>query len=804
MTSQGRTKTNRSANMIALVALMAALALCIHTTLASDTNDQAAGNALPDPQAPPVREPELVSLNFPDDMELKLLAEYVSQRTGLKLLYDPKISGKRITIKAPTQVPVDSLVGLLESALKMNGMVLVDDEQPGWKRIVQTNKLIEVAPAPAPGISPQEAPEGAEAVRPLSVVMRIFTLRHTSAKQAETVIRDLLTPQGAGAQVIEDLNLLLVTDYAVNVERIARMIELIDQPKTQVVARFIPVRHMEAAELMRRVTQLLAAKQKAQGAPIAPSTMGGIDVSSDDRTNQLVVFGTPERVEEVVELAAGTDVPLGLETRIYALKTASPERVDRLTKQLIGELTSKRLYQSTIDKEANLLVVTATADIHTTVASLAQDLDTVPVTEASSRIRFYKLYHTTAAEVLSTISNLEGTVPLGVGGGGALFEGTGAEGSAPPSFTPGNIPPPGPNAPPGDPSDPARFVPLPPVYRDEAGNAATAEGGRWRLGAAGPRTGFVASVRTADARVTADVNTNSIIVAAEPSVQRVYEELIKRLDKRRPQVLIEVVMVTLDTSQGFTLGVEIAGSNEGEDPKILSFTSFGLSEVDGDTGRLTLTPGLGFNGTVLSTDVADIVIKALKTNGRSRVMSAPKILVNDHATATLDSTQDAPFASVNASNTVSTTSFGGFAQAGTRITVTPHISEGDHLQVEFDVELSNFSGEASEGLPPPRQANTVSSVITVPDGHTVVVGGLNRKNSSETISRVPFLGEIPGLEYLLSSRTKNESESTLFLFIRPVILRDDQFEDLKFLSQRDRDKAQLPSDYPESEPMSVW
>src|SRR5690606_40099182 len=119
---------------------------------------------------------------------------------------------------------------------------------------------------------------------------------------------------------------------------------------------------------------------------------------------------------------------------------------------------------------------------------------------------------------------------------------------------------------------------------------------------------------------------------AEPAVQKEYEHMIKMLDKRRPQVMIEVTIVSLDTTDGYTLGVEILAADLDSDPGYLTFSSFGLDEVDNDENRLNLTPGLGFNGAVLSADVADVVVHALKTDGRARVVSAPRILVDDNAT----------------------------------------------------------------------------------------------------------------------------------------------------------------------------
>jgi len=265
--------------------------------------------------------------------------------------------------------------------------------------------------------------------------------------------------------------------------------------------------------------------------------------------------------------------------------------------------------------------------------------------------------------------------------------------------------------------------------------------------------------------------------------------------------------VTLDTTNNVSIGVEFGRSGGFDRNQTISFTSFGLSTPDPLTGRLTLLPGTGFNGALISSDIADVVVRALAQDNHARVTSAPRILVNDNNVGTLSSIAEFPYASVNASNTVATTSFGDYAQAGTEITVTPHISESDYLQLEYVVSLSSFTGEpVQQGgtvLPPPRKSDTVQSQVTIPDGSTIIVGGLNQHNHVRMKQSVPFLGDIPVLEYLFSSRTNNEQNTTLFVFIRPVILRDDKFEDLKFLSAEDVRQAGIPADFPTSEPLMM-
>ena len=670
----------------------------------------------------------MVSLNLPDNAPLKVLIDYVTQEFGVNILYDEQISNQRLTIKAPAQLPKSAVPALLESALKMKGMALVDADQPGWKRVVPLAQAAVPRPATGPAVAEDVA-----------AVTQVFKLQFTDAKALDAQLKPFLTQTGASSFPLPEQGLIVVTDFASNVKRVGELIRSIDQPGQDVGMEFFPVKHGDPARITLQVDQLLKAKLRTQGG--GERLIATVEATYDARTNQIVVIAPKEQLKDAREV-------------VRALDTA--------------------------------------------------------VAAEQSPVRFYKLANTTAGEVLATIRGLEDEQETPGAGGSTRNPRDRSDRAAPagdapatPAAAPSMLRPRDPGAAPteagqgaaGAGAAPAALPPRSPGTSAGAGGVAPAS------------PALREAIRTKQARITADPHTNSIIVIAPPDVQRVYEQLIRTLDKRRPQVLIECTIVTLDTSNNAELGVEIGRSGGFDDSQLITFSSFGLSVPDPKTGRLSLIPGLGFNGALISSDIADVIVRAISKSSRARVTSSPRILVNDNNVGTLSSIAEFPYSSVNASNTIATTSFGDYVQAGTEITVTPHISESDYLQLEYSVSLSSFTGQAVQQgdtvLPPPRKSDSVQSQVTIPDGATIVVGGLNRRNFNRTIDAVPFLGRLPILGALFSNRTSSDSNTTLFVFIRPVILRDDKFEDLKFLSEKDAREAGVPADFPRSEPLTI-
>lgn len=302
--------------------------------------------------------------------------------------------------------------------------------------------------------------------------------------------------------------------------------------------------------------------------------------------------------------------------------------------------------------------------------------------------------------------------------------------------------------------------------------------------------------------ITADEGTSSIIATGEPRLLDELERMLRTIDKRQPQVMLEVTIIALSQSQSLDLGVELEKIEMGGGTLYRLASLFGLSSAS--DGARTVGDASGLTGVILNPGDFSLVVRALETVNDGRSISSPRVLVNNNEQATLDAITEEPFLSVNASDTVATTSFGGAAQAGTQVTLRPQIAEGDHLILEYDISLSSFVGDSSDpALPPPRQDSSLASIATIPDGYAIVLGGLELSQEGDAENRIPLLGRIPVIGNLFKSQSRSQSNTRFYVMIRASVMRGEKFEALKYLSRQAAEQLGLSDGWPAVEPRLI-
>lgn len=308
------------------------------------------------------------------------------------------------------------------------------------------------------------------------------------------------------------------------------------------------------------------------------------------------------------------------------------------------------------------------------------------------------------------------------------------------------------------------------------------------------------SQRQNEVVVVPDPGTNSILIAANRTRYEEVLDLIRRLDRRQHQVLIETALIELTGQETLDIGVEFGLADipgVGEEGGF-GVTNFGLSsfqDTDGDGIPDTRIPN---NSTGISAGFLDgddfslpLLIAALQERRNTNVLNIPSILVNNNGSASIRSLDEQPTTQITQQGVNGGTqeNFRDFEEAGITLQISPTISASRYLRLNIFLEVSNFLGTFSGAIPPPRITRTIDTVVNVPDGDTMVIGGIVVDDTNSTRNAVPWLGDIPILGALFRRNTDTNDRTTLYFFVTPHIMRDTEFADLKELSYKKKLEA---------------
>ncbi len=309
---------------------------------------------------------------------------------------------------------------------------------------------------------------------------------------------------------------------------------------------------------------------------------------------------------------------------------------------------------------------------------------------------------------------------------------------------------------------------------------------------ASPFGGSNSQLTGSEPTIVADVRSNSVIIVTDRNTYRTLEQIIRRLDQRRPQVLIKATVVEITANDSFDLGVELKHL---EDPKGRLIggggTGFGLSDLTQDaSGAFSVipkaTPGLTLLAMKDRVGNIPALLHALETKARVSILDQPEAATNDNGMAEISVKAQVPVTTNTLTGTgISQTTFSRFEEASTTLTISPHISEGGYLRLETKVKIEKFTGTSADpSIPPPKTSREITTKeIMIPNGGTMVIGGIVTQDKSDSTSGVPLLSHIPLLGWLFKREQNNEDKRTLYIFLTPHILYDYGFGDHRDLSR---------------------
>jgi len=695
--------------------------------------------ALPPSPGAAAKADDLVQLDF-NDVELAVVIDTIARLTGTNFIYDDRVRG-RVTIVSPTKIPVAQAYAVFESVLQVKGFTTV--EGPGG-----SVKIIPIRDAKESSIDTVAAPSPTP--NRDTFVTRLIPLRYIEAEAITNSLKPLVS-KDAAMVAYAPTNTVILTDSASNIRRVLSIIEAIDVETYKEELAVIKLKHADATTLGQQLADVY-------GAEIAPSA-GGI--------------------------AAGR---------------ARPPQAPGQPQGQGGEAPREHIRIIT-DSRSNSMIILASHDRLEEIRRLVERLD-VPVT-GGGRIHVYYLKFADSDDLADTLNSMLSGAPKAGGGGG------------------GGIP--------------------------GAAQAAQAQALRAAV------TELAEGVT-----VTSDEPTNSLVIQASQEGYDTLRQVIEKLDIRRPQVLVEALIIEVDVTDANELGLNgilqffngatnltIASLSDSTTQSQVGSTGLtstaaavGAAAAAGATGGASLlaaplvsnfvqntrtVAGFDANGNPIYSGNGSVIqslIRASASTNGTNILSAPHILTSDNEQAEIKVGNNIPIISSrvqSAAGITTTTPASTLATSvnverqdiGIDLKVTPSISEGESLRLDIYQEITAINtsliGTAGVGDPNqvgvPLSSRKVSNTVLVGDGQTVVIGGLISDMYSDTVTKVPWLGDIPFIGWFFKTTSRNLAKENLLVFLTPHIVRDPIDLEKETIRKREEFRARSTQGVPLSDQM---
>jgi len=705
-------------------------------------------------------------------LDIDHLLRMLMKAAHVTILKSDQVTGP-VTIIAPGKVPIDVAFQIVNSALEMRGFTMMKTDL-GLYKVVPVNVAYQSGPPMHFGDRPEDLPAGDE------IITQVIPLRNLSATEMASQMRLLMSD--AARVVTTSTNSLIITDTASNVSRVLSVISQLESELADGYRVFY-LENYDATEMADLVTSMVLSRGGAQaGAIRAPferrvvgavqqggaqqlsprqvalqsaGTAGGTEFCyPDTRTNSLVVLATPIHQQQIAGLVEQLDRPVSLRDTYYVYPVQN--LVASELAQLVGPLVNAEV--RTLSGAGQATTTGTGTTTRRTGAGTTGFGGQTGTTRGGGGFR----------------SNVFQTQGLGVPPGGSQDSATGSPRLPELSLEPLALESPSRSgaepvviaqAPEGMPVGPPTImvVPAPP---SEAGVSGAGE-------AYSPGT-------YGQATITADDNTNTILISAPPEQMDLIKQLLEKLDVLPPQVHIQAIIaevtLTRDTSLGFQWeGLSALYQNlprgTGNAFTGAFGTEFGI--IGKDANGKPLTPS-GLTGVIAGPEEFEAVIHALTTDSHARILSTPSIFTANNVQGYITVSSSRPFPSGTFTSTAGTESTSvNYEPVGIQLRVIPRVTQSGLVQMQVDVmaDEPGVSVLVAGNEYPTKNSRQATATLNIADGHTVILGGLMRDGITRTASRVPLLGDLPIIGSLFRSTISKREKSELLVFLTPHVVR---------------------------------
>ena len=676
----------------------------------------------------PADDSKLILLNY-RDAPLDQILNFYADLTGRTMIKAPGINAT-ITIKGQTRLTKTEVLLALESVLAMNNVVLV----PMGKKFF---KVVQPTQARQEGMSiSNEIPEKGFAESD-QLISQIINLKYLEVAEAQAVIQGFVHGYGK-IQPLERTNSLLITDTAGNLQRIVEILSFIDQPtETKVETRIYELKYAEAAKIASRLNELIqdaqAKEEKPRVAvaqPATPSPPGVIRAPRAGGSSEQSTAGEAEAALAERGIVQG-------KVKIIA------------------------------DDRTNILIVISRPSNFIFFDKIVAVLDR-PV-EPDIIVRVLALEYAKAEEIAGILNEFIGAAKAESTSTGAAAAAPGKEGEKS--------------------NEPAAAQAL----RDYVAQRAEERVREAITGTEKSKIGRLSS----STRILSDKRTNSLLLMGTKGDVAALEEVIDKLDIMLAQVLIEAVILEVNLSKSLEYGVDWLQR---------SMTAYN-EETRGPSGGITvrqpvMSYGGGWGGSggsfldasqiTRSTELAegaltyyatfhdlniDSVIRMVGGSSDARILSTPVILTTDNTEAKITVGEERPVVTSTSTSTAGQqTSSYEYRNIGINLTVTPRINPARFVVMEITQTADNVGGfEVIDGNNVPIVTKReLQASVAVQNRSTIVLGGLDSTDRSNTRSKVPLLGDLPFLGVFFRADTRNNKRTELLVLLTPYVMMNPQ------------------------------
>jgi len=261
--------------------------------------------------------------------------------------------------------------------------------------------------------------------------------------------------------------------------------------------------------------------------------------------------------------------------------------------------------------------------------------------------------------------------------------------------------------------------------------------------------------------IQAEPSTNSLIITAPPAMMRALNSIISKLDIRPAQVLVEGIIVEINQNDLLSLGVQWG------------------SLVTPDTTQ----PGRGFSQFgegvlgIIPNQQIQAIVNILQSNTNVNILSTPSVVVLDNHKALLDVGQDVPvqtgqYATTGTTGTVTPFNTNSYKKVALALEVIPQINLGSSVRLTVKLKNDSLQNPQNPGLTPIINTSQITNSVIINSCDILVIGGLISNSLVDNITKVPILGDIPGVGLLFQNKIRQMEKKNLVVFLKPMIMHN--------------------------------